>query len=120
MAEIAFPYRVDTQGRTAETSRKRHIRDLIELVLFTNVGERPMRPTFGANLLASVFTPIGAEEAAALQALVQGALQEHLRNEIEVQSVRVTAEEGTVTAEVTYAILKTGENIVDTFERAAP
>lgn len=118
MNDIAFPYRIDTRGRTAEQGRKRHIRDLIELTLFTNVGERPMRPTFGANLLTSVFAPIGAEEAAAVQVLIQGALQEHLRDEIEVRSVRVSATEGAVTAEVAYSILRTQETIVETFERA--
>ena len=120
MAEIAFPYRVDSRGRTAETGRADHIRDMIEVLLFTAPGERVMRPTFGANILASVFAPIGAEEAASLQVLIQSALQEHLRDLIEVRSVAVTAADGTVTAKVVYLILETGETRTDSFERAAP
>jgi phage baseplate assembly protein W len=120
MADIAFPYRVDARGRTAETTRTRHVRDLIEILLLTTPGERVMRPSFGANLLASVFAPTGAEEAAATRALIQSALQEHLRDVIEVQEVTVTAEESTLEAKVVYAILETGEDRVDTFTRALP
>jgi len=120
MPEIAFPYTIDARGRTAETSRTRHIRDLIEVLLFTTPGERVMRPTFGANLLASLFAPAGAEEAAVLQVLIQSALQEHLRDLIEVRAVEVTADDSTITALVIYEILETGEIRNDSFERAAP
>ena len=120
MTEIAVPYRIDARGRTAETGRARHIRDLIEVLLFTSPGERVMRPTFGANLLASVFAPTGAEEAVALQVLIHSALQEHLRDLIEVREVAVTVEDSTITAKVVYAILETGETRTDTFQRAAP
>lgn len=120
MAEIAFPYRIDARGRTAETSRTGHIRDLIEILLFTTPGERVMRPGFGANLLASVFAPTGAEEAAATLALIRSALQEHLRDLIEVQEVTVRAEDSTLEATVVYAILETGETRADRFRRALP
>ena len=115
MAELAFPFRVDARGRTAETPRARHIRDLIELVLFTAPGERVMRPEFGANLLATVFAPVGAEEGAALQALIQGALQEQLRDVIEVRGVTIEVGDGILAATVAYAILETGEAARETF-----
>ena len=37
---LAYPYRFDHRGRTAEATDERHIRDLIEQVLFTAPGER--------------------------------------------------------------------------------
>lgn len=120
MPDIAFPYRIDARGRTAETSRAAHIRDMIELVLFTAPGERVMRPDFGANLLASLFAPAGPEAAAALRVLAQSALQEHLRDVIEVQDLAVTSQDGTVTVRLAYAIIETGEPVVDEFRRAAP
>ena len=120
MADIAFPYRVDARGRTAETTRTRHVRDLIEILLFTTPGERVMRPTFGANLLASVFAPTGPEEAAATRALIQSALQEHLGDVIEVQDLAVTAEESSVEVRIVYAMLETGETRAETFTRALP
>ncbi len=120
MPDIAFPYRIDARGRTAETSRAAHIRDMIELVLFTTPGERVMRPDFGANLLASVFAPAGPEAAAALRVLAQSALQDHLRDVIEVQDLTVTSQDSTVTVRLAYAIIETGEPVVDEFRRAAP
>ena len=118
--DIAFPYRIDARGRTAEAGRAAHVRDLIEALLFTSPGERVMRPTFGANLLASVFAPTGTEEAAALRVLIQSALQEHLRDVVEVQAVEVEADDSTVRARVAYEILDTGETRTESFERAAP
>jgi len=44
---IAYPFRFDGRGRTALADDDRHIRDLIEQLLFTNPGERVMRPEFG-------------------------------------------------------------------------
>jgi uncharacterized protein len=120
MSDIAFPYRIDARGRTAEVAYATHIRDLIEALLFTTPGERVMRPTFGANLLASVFAPAGAEAAAVLNVLIQSSLQEHLRDLIEVRNVEVTADDSQVTALVTYDILQTGEPRTDSFERGAP
>lgn len=120
MPDIAFPYRIDARGRTAETPYATHIRDLIEALLFTTPGERVMRPTFGANLLASVFGPAGAEQAAVLNVLIQSSLQEHLRDLIEVRRVEVTADDSTLTALVAYDILETGQSRTDSFERAAP
>lgn len=120
MTDLAFPYRIDARGRTAETDRQRHVRDLIELVLFTTPGERVMRPNFGANLLGIVFAPFGNEEAAALQVLVQSALQEHLRDLIEVRNVSVEAGDGRVEATVAYVLLETGETLSDTFAGGAP
>lgn len=120
MTEIAFPYRIDARGRTAETTRPAHIRDMIELVLFTAPGERVMRPDFGANLLASVFAPASPESAAALRVLVQAALQDHLRDAIEVQDLTVTSQDSTIIVQLAYAIIETGEQVVDEFERAVP
>lgn len=47
---IAYPFRFDGGGRTATADDDRHIRDLIEGVLFTNPGERVNRPDFGSGL----------------------------------------------------------------------
>ena len=60
-----FPYQFDARGRTAEADDERHIRDLIEQLLFTAPGERVNRPTFGSGLLQLVFAPNSPELAAA-------------------------------------------------------
>ena len=101
---IAFPYQIDGRGRTAAASDDRHIRDLIEQLLFTNPGERVNRPDFGSGLLQSVFQPNSTELAAALQFSLQGALQQTLGNLIQLQGVQVTNSDSTLQVQVQYVV----------------
>jgi phage baseplate assembly protein W len=106
MKDVDFPYRVDGRGRTAlAESDDAHIRDLIELVLFTVPGERVNRPDFGCGLLQLVFEPNSVELAATLQALVQGTLQQWLGSLIRVNAVDVDATDATLTVDVSYTVL---------------
>jgi phage baseplate assembly protein W len=115
--EIAFPFRYDGRGRTAETSEDRHIRDLIEQVLFTSPGERVNRPTFGCGLLRLVFAPNGDAAASAAQMTVQGALQQWLGNVVRVDLVEVENIDSTLRVTVTYLVLRTQERLVADFVR---
>jgi uncharacterized protein len=110
MTQLAFPYRIDGRGRTAEADEETHIRDLIEQVLFTAPGERVMRPDFGCGLLALAFEPNSPELAATTQLLVQGALQQWLGDLIRVDTVEMTSVEATLTVRVQYAIRRTNEH----------
>ena len=62
-----FPFRIDGRGRTAETDRDDHVRDLIHQVLFTAPGERVNRPDFGCGIGQLTFMPNGDQLAAATQ-----------------------------------------------------
>jgi phage baseplate assembly protein W len=104
---IDFPFRVDDRGRTAEAGADDHIRQMIELLVLTNPGERVNRPTFGAGLQQMVFAPNSPELAAALQFLVQGALAQHLGDLISVQTVDVTAEDATLAVAIAYVVNRT-------------
>lgn len=115
MSYLNFPYFIDGRGRTAETGRDRHIRQMIEQVLFTNPGERVNRPDFGCGLRRLVFMPNAQPLAAATQVLVKSALQQWLQNEILVEKVDVTAVENTLTITVAYTNRDTGERQVDEF-----
>jgi uncharacterized protein len=112
---LNFPYFIDGRGRTAETGRDRHVRQMIEQVLFTNPGERVNRPDFGCGLRRLVFMPNAQPLAAATQVLVKSALQQWLQNEILVEKVDVTAVENTLTITVAYTNRDTGERQVDEF-----
>src|SRR5215471_15361438 len=101
---IAFPFQFDGRGRTAEADETRHIRDLIEQVLFTAPGERVNRPEFGCGLLQLVFEPNSAELATATQFLVQGALQQTLGDLIQVNNVTVTANNSQLTVLIEYIV----------------
>jgi Bacteriophage baseplate protein W len=102
---LAFPYHVDRQGKTATADRDGHIRDLIEQVLFTSPGERVMHPDFGSGLASLVFEPNSGALATTTQMLVQGALQQHLGHLIAIQSVAVSNEDSALRVEVEYSVL---------------
>jgi len=105
---VAFPYRVDGRGRSAEPiDADAHIRELIEQLLFTQPGERVNRPDFGCGLLQLVFAPNSLELAATLQVLVQGALQHWLGTLLRVEEVRASSSDATLTVEVSYTVLRT-------------
>jgi phage baseplate assembly protein W len=99
---IGFPFRIDTDGRTALADDEEYARALIEQVLFTAPGERVNRPTFGSGVLQLVFEPAGGELAAATQLMVHGALQQWLGDLVEVQAVDVAVRESTLNVTVRY------------------
>lgn len=105
--QIDYPFHFDNRGRTAGTGDDDHIRDLIELVLFTSPGERVNRPTFGSGLLQNVFAPNSDTLAAALQASAQASLQQWLGDLIQVQAVEVTNVDSTLLVTVQYVIRST-------------
>lgn len=117
MMTIKYPLQFDHRGRTAQTGREEHIRDLIEQVLFTAPGERVNRPDFGSGLMQLVFAPNESELATATEFLVQGALQRWLGDLIQVQDVRVEAIDAALKVTVSYTLLRTQQRQVAEFTR---
>lgn len=115
---IDFPLHFDGRGRTAGADDDKHIRDLIEQVLFTAPGERVNRPTFGSGLLQLVFAPNSDQLAATTQFLVQGALQQWLGDVIQVTTVQVENEDSTLRVIVRYTVRRTQQQQVAQFSRA--
>ncbi|WP_255954126.1 GPW/gp25 family protein [Streptomyces odontomachi] len=118
-SDIAFPFRIDRRGRTAQAGRDGHVRDLVEQVLFTSPGERVMRPDFGCGLLDLVFTPNSPELASALELSVQAALQRWLGDLIEVEGLDVVSEDHVVRVFLRYVVRATGHRRDDVFEGRA-
>ncbi len=118
-ADLAFPFRVDSRGRTASTGYDEHVRDMIEMLLFTTPGERVMRPDFGCGLLELVFAPNSSEFASALQLSVQASLQRWLGEVISVESLEVTSEDNVLRVHLVYVVLPTGTRRTDEFVRRA-
>ena len=117
---IDYPFHFDARGRTAATDDDDHIRDLLEQLLFTSPGERVNRPDFGTGVQQLVFAPNSPELAAALQFTVQASIDRWLGDLVEVRALTVTAQDATLTIELTYAIRSTGEVKQDTFTRGIP
>ena len=115
--DIAYPFRIDGRGRTAEANRDEHIRQMIEQVLFTSPGERVNRPTFGTGLQQLVFAPNSEEIATATEFVVQAALQEWLGEVIQVEAVKVESREATLEITVQYLVRRTQQRQVAQFSR---
>ena len=115
---IDFPYHFDSTGRTASTGDDDHIRDMIEQLLFTNLGDRVNRPDFGSGLLQLVFAPNSPELAAALQFTIQATLQRYLGDLIDLQSLQVTVVDSTLNVTVIYVVRRTQEPQTQTFKRS--
>lgn len=117
MTDVAFPYRPDVRGRTESAGEARHIRDLIEQLLFTAPGERVNRPDFGGGLLQLIFGPADETLAAATELTVKSALQRWLSDRVDVRELSVSVRETVVTVTVSYVIRRTGQPVTETFER---
>jgi hypothetical protein len=109
MIQFAFPYRVGGDGRTGSTDVDRHVREMVELVLFTSPGERVNRPDFGAGARQLVFAGASPEIATAVEFMVKGALQRWLGDVLQVERLDVAVEESTLRLDVAYRLLATDE-----------
>ncbi|HYI65210.1 MAG TPA: GPW/gp25 family protein [Allosphingosinicella sp.] len=116
---IAFPLRFDSHGRTAECDVSRHVRNMIEQLLFTLPGERVNRPEFGCGLMHAVFAANGPEIAAALEFNARAALERHLGDVIDVRRLSATADEAVLLVEIAYVIRSNGETRYDEFTLGA-
>jgi len=117
---IDFPYHFDSRKRTATATDEKHIRDLIEQVLFTAPGERVNRPTFGSGVMQLVFAPNSDALAAATQMSVQAGLQQWLGDLIALEDVQVSNPDSTLAIRVQYVIRRTLERRVADFQRGVP
>jgi phage baseplate assembly protein W len=115
---IDFPFRSNSRGRTADADDDKHVRNLIEQVLFTAPGERVNRPSFGSGLMQLVFAPNSDALAAATQVTVQGALQQWLGDLVQIETVDVRHDDAMLNVTVQYLLLRTQQRRVAEFGRA--
>jgi len=118
MSYVSFPFRIDYRGRTAEADYDRHVRDLIEQVLFTAMGERVNRPDFGTGIMQLVFAPGSDQLATTLQFMVRAALQQWLGERLTINEVRVESREATLRVSVAYLVNLTQESRMTEFTRS--
>ena len=114
-ADVAFPFAVDGRGRTADAAYDEHVRDMIELLLFTSPGERVMRPDFGCGLADLVFEPGSVEIVATLQVSIQATLQRWLGDLIDIVAAEVESSDGLLRISLAYLVRATGTSQTDVF-----
>lgn len=80
MTRLAFPYGFDAEGRSSTVAygSDAHLRDMLELLILTLVGERVMRPDLGSPVLQMVFEAGEGAVGLALSASLEAAIAQWL------------------------------------------
>lgn len=106
---IAFPPRVDANGRIAWSQGELNVREAIRIILLTDEGERIRRPQFGGGLSRLLFEPNTAGTHQAIRDRIQRALTEW-EPRIKLASVEVAADRTdpeAAIATITYRLVAT-------------
>jgi uncharacterized protein len=111
MTRLAFPFRPTALGRSdsVEYGSDAHVRQMLELLIFTVPGERVMRPDLGSPAQQMVFGPLGGPASLALEAALQATVQQWLGHVLRVVDLSVTVldEDAALEVAVTYETLRT-------------
>jgi phage baseplate assembly protein W len=106
-----FPIKVNAQGGVSRSSGPERVQDAVWVILKTSLGERVMRPRFGAGVDDYVFQPNSPATRAALAAAIKGALLDW-EPRIDLEPVRVepvAGEPSQVLVSVEYRLRATNE-----------
>jgi phage baseplate assembly protein W len=106
-----FPIKVNARGGVSQSSGPERVQDAVWVIIKTSLGERVMRPRFGAGVDEYVFQSNSPATRAALAAAIKGALLEW-EPRIDLEPVRVDpvpGEPSQVLVSVEYRLRSTNE-----------
>lgn len=107
---LAFPFRIGTDGRSAApASLEDHVRGEIIQLLLTAPGERPFLPSFGGGLRRLVFERNDDVAATMTKALISRNLSRWLGHRVAVEALEVESRETTLSVDLQYRVIPTGE-----------
>lgn len=107
---LAFPFRIGSDGRSAAPADlAEHVRGELIQLLLTAPGERPFLPGFGAGLKRLVFERNDPVAAGLTKATLSRNLSRWLGHRIVVETLEVDASQATLTVDLRYRIVATGE-----------
>lgn len=107
---LGFPFRIASDGRSAAPADVTdHVRGEVIQLLLTAPGERPFLPSFGAGLKRLVFERNDPVAAGLAKATVSRNLSRWLGQRVAVEVLEVDATESTLTVDLRYRIVATGE-----------
>lgn len=116
---LSFPFRMDVAGAApALSGRAQHVREVIELVLFTAPQERVFRPEFGTGALHLIFEPNDATLAELTRGRLSSALKDALKGEVDPSTLDVNAQadEEKLLITVSYVLAAEGRRDNQSFE----
>jgi phage baseplate assembly protein W len=106
-----FPIKVNARGGISQSSGPERVQDAVWVIIKTSLGERVMRPRFGAGVDEYVFQSNSPATRAALATAIKGALLEW-EPRIDLEPVRVDpvpGEPSQVLVSVEYRLRSTNE-----------
>lgn len=115
--QIAFPYLFDAIRLTGLTDERSHIRQMLELLLFTMPGERVNRPDFGCGIQRMVFAPQNSEVLSTLHTLIESEIHRWLGDVLALRKLEVTSEDATLRVLLEYQLPNDGRINQERFER---
>lgn len=98
----SFPFKINQYGHIQDADDDKHLRDMMEQILFTIPGERVNRPTFGCGVQLLVFGSIQPEMLSVKQSMIQTELQQYLGHLMQLQTVNITAQESRLNILIRY------------------
>ena len=112
MTRLAFPFAPGADGRSASVAfgSDAHVRQMLELLILTMVGERVMRPDFGSPVKQMLFGAGNGPVAIGLAATLEATITQQLGDVLALEKLDVDFEEAEAVLDivVTYSVLATG------------
>lgn len=75
-AGVAFPPHLDASGQWAMSVGAQNVRESLQILLLTSLGERLMYPGYGSSLRSSLFAPNNAATRKAIEEAMRTALKQ--------------------------------------------
>jgi phage baseplate assembly protein W len=111
MSRLAFPFAIAPTGRLAVVGEgtDAHVKQMLELLIMTEIAERPMRPDFGSPVRQMLFAPGDGATGLALQATLQSTIAQWMGHLIELADLSVAFDgaNGRIDIQVTYRVRAT-------------
>jgi phage baseplate assembly protein W len=112
MTRLAFPFVPAENGRSATVryGSDGHVRQMLELLIMTMVGERVMRPDLGSPVRQMLFGAGNGPVAIALAATLQATITQRLGHVLELLDLDVSYDDAAAALDivVSYAVLASG------------
>lgn len=91
MTRLGFPFGPAASGRsdTVAYGSDAHVRQMLELLIFTMAGERVMRPDLGSPVRQMLFNAGNGAVAMALQATLQATISQWLGHVLTLQDLTI-------------------------------
>ena len=106
---LAFPFRLNSRGRSDTAGDERHVRGMLEMLLLTNAGERVNRPGYGGGLARLLFGPVSPELAVTLQQTLRAEVIQWLDDVVNLQDLDVAFDESRIVVTISYVLRSDGD-----------